>query len=465
MVNTDFYGFPSSSKEDWIQKVNKDLRGKSFEDTLHSKLWGEIEIEPMYFDSGINARQTFHSQSSIPGTNPREWNNLVAVSVDDAKESNERILNLLNSGADGIILEVANNCNLSQVLTDVLPEYIKLYFFPKGDLSSFQDSLKTYVDGLEDANRQLNGGILWSPTTEAIKEGKANPYWDVANSYIKTFGSLDNFYPLTIDMGLYAEAGANGIQELTFGLSELIENVDYLTKAGNDLEFVLKNIQYMVSSGSEFFGHIAKIKALRSLCSDLALTYGIKLNGENINLIAYSSDFTKTVLDPYSNLIRQTYEGMSAIIGGCNSLWIKPMEGNKGGELFDRMALNVSTVLKDESHLDKVMDPSSGSSYLDKLQECIIDVVKNRLTDLEESGGWLQNFKDGKIQFEVRHERNKSQNAVLASEVSKIGANKYLSPELRKEDIQFQVMEESELQLKPSRASFLSEKQFVDNEA
>ncbi|WP_332913378.1 methylmalonyl-CoA mutase family protein [Algoriphagus boritolerans] len=70
-------------------------------------------------------------------------------------------------------------------------------------------------------------------------------------------------------------------------------------------------------------------------------------------------------MDANTNLIRQTYEAMAAVMGGANGLWVVPIQQDKANELELRIARNVSSILIHESYLDKVADPTAGSYYLD----------------------------------------------------------------------------------------------------
>ena len=62
---------------------------------------------------------------------------------------------------------------------------------------------------------------------------------------------------------------------------------------------------------------------------------------------------------------------MSAIIGGVDELVVTP--SNATYEVADnfshRIARNVQHLLKYESHFEKVVDPSQGSYYIEKLTE------------------------------------------------------------------------------------------------
>ena len=460
MKNLDFYGFPKSSQKDWIARVKKDLKGKDFDEALVSRLWGDIQIAPMYFANGDRVEpMAFHKDSQLPGFSPRIWSNLVAVSIENEAKANDEILELLNSGADGIILHTAGSPDLNQVLKDVMIEYIDIYFQPYGNPKNLQDSLEAYLNSQENPRDKLSGGIFWSPSSDLIKRGEGKLEFQFAADLIKFYEDYPGFNPLSVDFANYGEAGGTGLQELTFGLGEFIELLDGL--GGHEIRprQVFGNCGFLLSVGSDHFAEIAKLKAARKLISNLSSLYDLDFEESKIKLIATTSSFSKSLLDPHSNLIRQTYEAMSAILGGANSLWVKPAEGEKSDIRSKRMARNVSNILKDESYLDKVMDPAAGSYYLDQLQQNIESNVQEALIEFEEKGGWYNIYERGEIQKQIREKRLLTQNSVLDRHMIKVGANKYKAGSEAQDSSSFETIEEKSLQLSPTRATYLLEQE------
>ena len=57
---------------------------------------------------------------------------------------------------------------------------------------------------------------------------------------------------------------------------------------------------------------------------------------------------------------------MSAIFGGANAILVHSFS-NKNTDFSDRIARNQQTILRKESYLDKVIDPTEGAYYIDYL--------------------------------------------------------------------------------------------------
>lgn len=112
-----------------------------------------------------------------------------------------------------------------------------------------------------------------------------------------------------------------------------------------------KNKTDMVEIGADFFLEIARLKTLRK-------------NKPDIFIHAYIKPFTKDAYQPHGNMISSTVRAIAAVLGGCDALTI---ESENDDDLGNRIAKNVSLILREESHLSKTADPTAGSYFLDSL--------------------------------------------------------------------------------------------------
>lgn len=467
MTNQNFYTFPHSSKEDWIDQVKRDLKGKDFDYTLTSMLWEKIKIQPFYTSEDLEGpvvEYKFHQDSKIPGISPRIWNNLVSIFPENEKTSNKEILFMLQSGADGLILHLEGTENLNQLLKAVHTEFISTYFLPTGETTRFFRLIQEWIESSSLKPSMLSGAIFWNPCDELFHSGENfDGGIDQAAKAITDFKEFRDFYPMTIDLSRYANTGATGIQELTYGLGEVIELIDKLSKKAISPTQVFENVAFHTAIGDSHFAEIAKTKALRKLILELASNYGVHIEMEDIYIITSTSTWSKSLLDKNTNLIRQTYEAMAGILGGANSLWVNPAEGKNASALEKRIARNISSILKEESYLDKVMDPAAGSFYLVKLQQEIEISVISSLQKLEEKGGWLNSFEERKLHAEIRNSRETAQKKVLSESNIKVGANKYLTNGELENHQPFEPLNEKKYELLPSRATYFVEQNNLSN--
>jgi methylmalonyl-CoA mutase len=467
MIKRDFFPFPNTTPTDWQEQIQKDLKGKDFESTLNSTVWESVKISPFYTskkDKTPSPPIIFNKPSPFPGQNPRIWHNLVSIFPRDVKEANQEILDSLENGAEGLVLHLIGTEDLNQILKGVLTEYIQLYFYPLKDPTVLIHQIQNWIESISLRIDMLHGGIFWSPTSSLFM-GKESLGQEIPNAILlfKYFKSFQNFNPITIDFARYANSGATGIQELVFGLGELIELFDSFISNGVSPSQALGQMGFVVSTGEQHFAEIAKLKALRVLIAELAMNLGSPISTDSLHFIVSTSLWTKSRIDKNSNLIRQTYETMAGILGGANSIWVRPVSEKTATKLEKRIARNIPNILKEESYLDKVMDPASGTYFLEDLQNQIHDQVVAQLAELEKNGGWEESFTTRALHTQVRSTRKSIQESVLSNQKKLIGVNKYQGKAGLAEDLPTELIEEKDFELSPSSASYLVEIQNVTN--
>lgn len=459
MTRDLFTEFSPSSKQAWLDQVAKELKGKVDPQTLQFKLWERLELEPYYSLEDINPNKPetqlkFHQNSDIPGMSPRTWTNLVAVFPDD---SNEYVLDALSNGAEGLVLHLYGMEDLSKLLKEVLPQYISILVKPLGNPVM---ALRTFFDWAESTGvsaDNLSGALLWSPSDLVFEQNEPFELGvEVLKELVEMADSYSNFKAFTLKTSRYSESGANPLDAVVFGIGELIELVD---RSELDPDLIFKSMLIEASVGESHFGEIARIKSLRQLISELAGMYDLNIPCEDLVLLCQTSAWSKSILDSNTNLIRQTYEAMASVLGGANLIWVRPILEDSATVRDRRIARNVSSILKEEAYLDKVMDPAAGSFFLGNLIQNISEEVKSKLQDMESQGGWLRILTSGQIHAQVRSYREKIQQEIVESKLSKIGVNKYPVTEKVSQMTEFEIFEEKPFELKPTRASYLFELQ------
>jgi methylmalonyl-CoA mutase len=152
-----------------------------------------------------------------------------------------------------------------------------------------------------------------------------------------------------------------------------------------------------------------------------------------------TSAWNQTVFDPYVNILRGTTEAMSALIGGTDSLTVRPFDAafRPADDFSSRIARNTQVILKEESYLDKVIDPAAGSYYLEKLTATLIEGAWELFLKVEEKGGFHKSLIDGFIQDAVRQSADTRRKNLATRRDILVGTNQYpgleeeMSPEIR----------------------------------
>ena len=458
MTHSLFSEFASVSKEDWILQATKDLKGKDFEKTLKSKLWDHLDLNPFYtledMDGKSSEQFRFHPPSEIPGMPPRIWSNVVSVLPGD---SNAEILHALENGAEGLVLHLNGFENLEELLKSVKPQYISLFVKPTGNPIQALGQFISWVESCGIQAKELTGAFLWSPSDLVFDQNeKYSLAREVLAEIMELTEEYSNFKSFTLQSSRYSESGANPLDALVFALGEMIELIGHSQKSP---EVLFRKMLLEASVGDFHFGEIARVKTFRLAAVQLAKLYQLDLKPEDFQVFCQTSSWSKSILDINTNLIRQTYEAMAAVLGGSNFLWVKPFQEENTEELGRRIARNVSSILREEAYLDKVMDPSAGSYFLEDMSNSMLRFLQESLKSMEENGGWLAALDSGKIHQVVRYHRQKTQAEFLDQKKIKVGVNKYSASPKLKNDHAFEVFKEKSFELKPTRASYLFELQ------
>ncbi len=144
------------------------------------------------------------------------------------------------------------------------------------------------------------------------------------------------------------------------------EQIEYALRKGIEKG---TNPYFHFQIGSNFFLEIAKLKSFRLIWKE-------KTGKEAFIYCDTSKDNKETEFE-YNNLLRTTTECMSAIFGGANAISVRSYS-KKNTDFSDRIARNQQTILRKESFLNKVIDPSKGSYYVNYL---ISELIKDYKVD------------------------------------------------------------------------------------
>ncbi len=248
-------------------------------------------------------------------------------------------------------------------------------------------------------------------------------------SFISMYKNESGEKKLGITASIYHLAGASAINELALVLAHTNEFFNVLNNEKMLQDDFLGNLTVRVGIGSDYFMEIAKLRAIRILVRQLARSYGIKddiaftLYGKN-GLISYSTK------DADTNILRATTACMSGVIGGCDNLILQPHDrlGKDFHEFGDRIARNIQLMMKHEGHLDKVADAGAGSYFIEWLTKEISSMAWEKFKEIEDQGGLIRSFKEGKIQNLIEKDADKRLESFNSGEDVFIGINKYENP-------------------------------------
>jgi len=407
--NPLFKEFSPVSAKAWKQKIQMDLKGADYNETLVWESPEGIKVKPFYHsDDNVNTPMNLTSDSG--------WNIGHAIYVGNAKVANEKAKHVLGKGAESIFVIIpSEDIKISEVLEGLTLPGIKVYLEFQFLSATY---VKTVLDFLGDAqeNPYLNIDLIGN----LARTGNWFQNLEKDHQELVSILSFKNRNSLSVDVSLYQNAGANRTQQLAYALAHANEYLNvFASKAKQSVEITFK-----VSIDANYFFEIAKLRALRLLFATLAEEYGVS---ENCHIIAVPTRRNKTIYDYNTNMLRTTTECMSAVLGGADTIFNLPYDAiyHKENEFGDRIALNQLLLLKNESYFDKVDNAADGSYYIESITEKLAEKALILFKSIESGGGFLKQLKAHTIQRKIQESAEKEQARFNAGEEVLVGTNRY----------------------------------------
>ena len=276
----------------------------------------------------------------------------------------------------------------------------------------------------------FSGSIGFDPFRRLLKHGKDFPkdIKALAAEIVKAVADVKNLRVLAVNTDKLCNAGAYIYQELGYALSWGNEWLSQLTDAGIDATEAAKRIKFNMGISTNYFMEIAKFRAARMLWAQIVKQYEPKCDCAcKMNVHATTSEFNQTIFDAYVNLLRSQTESMSAALAGVDSITVTPFDKQykNPDEFSERLARNQQLLLKEESHLDKIVDPAGGSYYVETLTMSIANEAWKLFLATEEQGGFYAALKAGEVQKAVNESSDKRHTDVARRKESLLGTHQF----------------------------------------
>jgi len=402
--NNLFNEFETVNSKQWKQQIQFELKGADYNEKLVWESLEGIKVKPFYHNDESNLSNNINTKVS-------EFNILQNIYVYDVEKSNLKAIDSLKRGAESIRFTIENEDVSFENLLKNLPFENVTYYFNLTFLSiDFVNKLNEFT-----TTNKANFIIQIDPIGQLVKDGN---WFKNLESDFKSLNQISSKIPfLSIQSGIYQNAGANMVQQLAYTLAHINEYF-------NRIENLNQPITIEVSVGTNYFFEIAKLRALRILFNTLAKEYN---HLHECNIIATPTKRNKTIYDYNVNMLRTTTECMSAILGGANSVANLAYDSlyHKDNEFGDRISRNQLLVLKQESYFDKVNSPADGAYYIETLTEQLAEKALTLFKDIEANGGFITQLIEGTIQRKINESAQKEQDLFDNGKEILLGTNKY----------------------------------------
>ena len=434
-----FSEFAPVSTEEWMAKITADLKGVPFEKKLVWKTGEGFNVNPFYRAEDIEGLKT---TESLPGEFPyvrgtkkdNDWKVRQNIEVTCFKGANEKALDILNKGVTslGFIIKGSdvNAENIATLLDGICPECVELNFNTCNCKAEMLIGiLADYFKGKGADLEKCKGSVNYDPFKKPLVKGKENEDWvEAAAAVLKAGAALPGYKVLAVNAFYFNNAGAYISQELGYALAWGNELLAKLTEVGLDATEVAKKIKFNFGISSNYFMEIAKFRAARWLWTEIVAAYNPACQCAcKMHVHAQTSEWNMTVYDAHVNLLRSQTEAMSAALAGVDSITVRPFDKTyqTPDDFSERIARNQQLLLKEECHLDKVVDPSAGSYYVEVLTNSLADVAWKLFLEVEDKGGFGAEVASGEIQKAVNASNEARKKAVATRREILLGTNQF----------------------------------------
>lgn len=240
---------------------------------------------------------------------------------------------------------------------------------------------------------------------------------------------MPNFNPISISGYHMQEAGATIVQELAYTLADGVEYVRTAISSGLEVDKFAPRLSFFFAIGMNFFMEVAKLRAARSLWSELMTEFFSPRDPRSQILRTHcqTSGVSLTSRDPYNNVIRTTIEAMAAVLGGTQSLHTNSFDEALAlpTENSARIARNTQLVLKHETGITNVVDPLAGSYYVESLTRSLMIEARKLIDEVEKMGGMTRAVEAGLPKLRIEEASVRRQARVDRGEEIVVGVNRF----------------------------------------
>lgn len=432
--------FTPPTYDEWKEACIALLKGAPFEKKLFTKTYEGITFSPMYFHANTEPIQP---AKSFPGmgdylrgveangyvnapwgiaqacdeTFPKENNELLKreiekgstiynVKVDCATRKAKDARECEHIGKGGVSLTTLGD--VTALLKDLKLDQYPLYVYTGesalpllalivaavkkngGDVSKLKG-----VIGANPICEYAANGWLGQDLDKLFDEAATSAKWAIKNApAVKT---------LFVKSDVFSDGGANDVQEIAYTLATGVAYLRALLERGLTIDEAASQIMFGFSMGANFFMQIAKLRAVRPIWAQIVKAFGGNEESQKIHIHGRPAKFFKTVYDPYVNMLRDTTELFSSVVGGVdsfeNSTFDEPVR--KGDEFSRRIARNMQIILQEEFGLLQPIDPAGGSWAVETLTKQIKEKIWAEFQVVEGEGGIVATLKEGYPQDEI----------------------------------------------------------------
>lgn len=408
--------FPDPSHDQWqslvegvLRKSGKEVTGSAAEEALSTTLEDGLTTRPLYTasdespDTGFPGFAPFTRGSRAEGNAAGGWDVRQRHALTDPARLNEALLGDLENGVTSLWLTVGGPAGvpvdgLARALEGVYLDLAPLSLDAPADLDAAATELLRLYEERGVAKSEARGTLGADPLGHEARTGVEADLAPAVRWARRCEAEYPGLRAIVVDALPYHEAGGSAGEELGLSLATGVAYLRALTAAGMSVEAACGQLEFRYAATADQFLTIAKLRAARRLWARVAEASGAPAAGAQ-RQHAVTSPVMMTRRDPWVNMLRTTLATLGAGVGGADSVTVLPFDHALGlpDAFARRIARNTSTILMEESHLARVIDPAGGSWYVERLTDELAAAAWAFFQETERAGGLPAALRSGTV--------------------------------------------------------------------
>jgi methylmalonyl-CoA mutase len=409
--------FESATRDQWrelvagvLRKAGREELPDPVEDALSRTVASGVRVAPLYTaeDAGDlpsavgvpglapfvrGARAGTHPESGVPGG----WDVRQRHAHPDVAGTKEAIAADLENGVTSLWLVLGEGAipvdALGEVLDGVLLDLAPVTV--QGGLAAAEAFL-SLTEGRTDLAPGSSLGL--DPLGVHAASGEQQDLSGLAD-VARRAAAHDGLRTVVVDATVFHDAGASAVEELGCSIAAGVAYLRALTDGGLSVDEAFAQLEFRYAASADQFTTIAGLRAARRLWDRVGEASGASPEARAQRQHAVTSSVMTTRRDPWVNMLRTTVACFAAGVGKADVVTVQPFDAALGlpDSFSRRIARNTQSLLVEEGHLARVLDPAGGSWYVEKLTDSLAQAAWDWFTEIERAGGLVPALDSGLV--------------------------------------------------------------------
>lgn len=270
----------------------------------------------------------------------------------------------------------------------------------------FPSMVGVHVDGHMNEG-MLRSVVAWSEGKEvcgsaAYDLGKDSFEEEAFKRHVQVWTlAMPQFFTWGVDAAAWLERGMMPLDAVSASLSKAKEGLEILLGEGYGLEEIASKCVIRLAATTDIISTAAMVRGLRVAWATMLEKLGGVATPLRVELRSNASMFVGSKQN--DNILRNTLMGYASVIGGADSIEIRPHDfrnpQNEERERGLRLARNICHILREEAMLGRTNDPMAGSYHLDIATRWYASNAISKMSSYGDDGSISKSILNGRKQW------------------------------------------------------------------